>query len=44
VLHEGQIVLDVKGEERAGLTVDALVERFRRVRGQTIDDDELLMG
>jgi putative ABC transport system ATP-binding protein len=44
MLHEGQIVLDVKGEERAGLTVDALVERFRRVRGQTIDDDELLMG
>jgi putative ABC transport system ATP-binding protein len=43
MLHEGQIVLDVKGEERAGLTVDALVERFRRVRGQTIDDDELLM-
>jgi putative ABC transport system ATP-binding protein len=43
MLHEGQIVLDVKGEERAGLTVDALVERFRHVRGQTIDDDELLM-
>jgi putative ABC transport system ATP-binding protein len=43
MLHEGDVVLDVKGEERAGLTVDALVERFRRVRGQTIDDDELLM-
>jgi putative ABC transport system ATP-binding protein len=43
MLHEGEVVLDVEGEERAGLTVDALVERFRRVRGQTIDDDELLM-
>lgn len=43
MLHEGEVVLDVEGTERAGLTVDALVDRFRRVRGQTIDDDELLM-
>jgi putative ABC transport system ATP-binding protein len=43
MLHEGQVIFDVKGEERAGLTVDALVDRFRRVRGQVIDDDELLM-
>ena len=43
MLHEGEVIFDVKGEERAGLTVDALVDRFRRVRGQVIDDDELLM-
>ncbi len=43
MLHEGQVIFDVKGEERAGLTVDALVDKFRRVRGQIIDDDELLM-
>ena len=44
MLHEGRIVLDVKGEERAGLTVDELVAMFRRQRGQTIDDDALLIG
>jgi putative ABC transport system ATP-binding protein len=44
MLHEGRIVLDVKGEERAGLTVGALVAMFRRQRGQTLDDDALLIG
>jgi putative ABC transport system ATP-binding protein len=43
MLHEGRIVLDVKGEERAGLTVGALVAMFRKQRGQTIDDDALLI-
>ncbi len=44
MLHEGRIVLDVRGEERVGLGVDDLVAMFRRVRGQAIDDDELLIG
>ena len=44
MLHEGRIVLDVKGDERTGLTVDDLVEMFRRQRGQTLDDDALLIG
>lgn len=43
MLHEGKVVLDVKGEERAGLTVGALVAMFRRQRGETIDDDALLI-
>lgn len=43
MLHEGRIVLDVKGEERAGLTVGALVAMFRRQRGEVIDDDSLLI-
>lgn len=43
MLHEGKVVLDVKGEERAGLTVGALVAMFRRQRGQAIDDDALLI-
>lgn len=43
MLHEGKIVLDVKGDERAGMTVGSLVAMFRRQRGETIDDDALLM-
>ena len=43
MLHEGKLVLDVKGAERAGLTVGALVAMFRKQRGQTIDDDALLI-
>ncbi|SHO61084.1 putative ABC transport system ATP-binding protein [Pseudoxanthobacter soli DSM 19599] len=43
MLHEGNIVLDVSGTERAGLGVDDLVAMFRKVRGQEIEDDALLM-
>ncbi|MCW5696879.1 MAG: ABC transporter ATP-binding protein [Bauldia sp.] len=44
MLHEGKVVLDVRGSERTGLTVDDLVAKFRNVRGKAIDDDALLMG
>ena len=44
MLHEGKVVLDVKGDQRAGLGVDGLVDMFRRVRGRTLDDDALLIG
>ena len=44
MLHEGRIVLDVGGAERSSLTVEDLVAMFRRQRGQTLDDDELLIG
>ena len=43
MLHEGRIVLDVGGAERAGLAVEDLVEMFRKQRGQALDDDELLL-
>ena len=33
MLHEGRIVLDVKGDTRTGLTVDDLVAMFRKQRG-----------
>ncbi len=42
MLHEGKIVLDVSGATRQGMTVEDLVEMFRRKRGKAIDDDELL--
>ncbi|MDQ2704982.1 MAG: ATP-binding cassette domain-containing protein, partial [Pseudomonadota bacterium] len=44
MLHGGEIVLDVRGEERKDMQVEDLIEMFRRIRGQTIDDDELLIG
>jgi putative ABC transport system ATP-binding protein len=43
MLHEGRIVLDVRGAERANLTMDDLIAKFRTVRGAPIDDDELLI-
>jgi putative ABC transport system ATP-binding protein len=44
MLHEGEIVLDVSDPERRKLTVEDLVERFRRVRGQALEEDALLEG
>lgn len=44
MLHEGKVMLDVSGEERASLTVEDLVAKFRQFRGgKVIDDDSLLM-
>jgi putative tryptophan/tyrosine transport system ATP-binding protein len=44
MLHEGQVVLDVRGDERQGMTVEDLLHLFERARGQELDDDTLLLG
>jgi putative ABC transport system ATP-binding protein len=44
MLHEGQVVLDVAGDERKGLTVTDLLAMFERVRGEKLADDALLLG
>ena len=40
---ELQIALDVGGEDRAGMSVESLVQRFQRARKQELVDDELLL-
>ncbi|MEG3617387.1 ABC transporter ATP-binding protein [Magnetovibrio sp. PR-2] len=44
MLHEGRVVLDVKGDERKGLKVEDLLHMFEKVRGSEIDDDALLLS
>jgi putative ABC transport system ATP-binding protein len=44
MLHQGQVVLDVEGEKRAGLGVADLLDMFEKTRGETIADDSLLLG
>lgn len=44
MMHEGRIVFDVEGGERAGLDVPDLLQLFARVRGRELDDDTLLLG
>ena len=44
MLHGGEIVLDVAGDSRKTLQVEDLIAMFRRIRGQTLDDDALLIG
>jgi putative ABC transport system ATP-binding protein len=44
MLHKGEIVLDISREERLGLTVQGLVDKFSEVRHEALMDDELLLS
>ena len=44
MLHGGEIVLDVAGDNRKNLQVEDLIDMFRKMRGETLDDDALLIG
>ncbi|OZG73871.1 ABC transporter ATP-binding protein [Hahella sp. CCB-MM4] len=44
MLHEGQIIFDIHGEERASTTVADLLNLFERKRGEVLADDALLLG
>ena len=39
MMDSGRIVLDIKGEERDGLTVDGLLEKFSVGVGKELDND-----
>lgn len=44
MLHQGQVVLDVSGEKRKGVSVSDLLQMFEKVRGEQVSDDALLLG
>lgn len=44
MLHQGQVVLDVSGSDRAGMDVPDLLHMFEKVRGEKITDDALLLS
>ena len=44
MLHQGQVVLDVSGDERKRLDVPDLLQMFEKVRGEKLADDALLLG
>lgn len=44
LMENGNVVLDVKGEERAHLTVDDLLRRFREGTGHDLDNDRILLS
>ena len=43
LLHAGELLLDVHGEQRAKMSVQDLVEEFHRARGEALVDDGLLL-
>ena len=43
MLDRGEIVLDLDSRQKTGMTIEALLAKFARVRGEPIQDDELLL-
>ena len=44
MLHQGRIVVDVQGEEKANLTVQDLMDLFHKNSGQVLSNDELILN
>ncbi len=44
MMNQGEIILDVSGEERESLTVEDLMERFRQLSGERMNNDRMLLS
>ena len=44
MMSEGQIVLDIRGEEKQKLTVEDLLHQFEKVSGQEFTSDKAILG
>ena len=44
MMHEGQIILDINGEDKKKLTVEALLDRFGKVSGEEFANDRALLS
>ena len=44
LMSAGNIVYDVKGEERKNLTVNDLLDKFRQGTGKELDNDRILLS
>jgi len=44
MMHEGKVILDIKGEEKQDLTVENLLKRFGQVSGEEFANDRALLS
>ncbi len=44
MMDDGNIVLDLNSEERKNLTVDGLLQKYRDVKGEILDNDRILLS
>ena len=44
MMNNGKIIFDCRGEEKAKLTVEELLEKFAQISGSTLDKDRALLG
>ena len=43
MMHQGKIILDVAGADKAGMTIEDLIERFYTVKGEEFSQDRMLL-
>ncbi|TFB19543.1 ABC transporter ATP-binding protein [Filobacillus milosensis] len=44
MMDKGQIIFDIKGEEKQNLTIKDLLDEFQRIRGKQIESDKAVLG
>lgn len=44
MMHEGRIILDIRGEEKQNLTVEDLLKRFGKASGEEFANDRVLLA
>lgn len=44
MMNEGQVALDISGDEKKSLTVEYLLMKFEQASGETFDDDKALLS
>ena len=44
MMHNGEIILDISGNEKKKLTVDALVKKFYNIKHEALTNDEVLLS
>ena len=44
MMHEGRVILDIKGEEKQSLTVEDLLKRFGQISGEEFANDRALLA
>lgn len=44
MMNNGQIIFDVKGEEKKNLTVNSLLQKFTEISGSEFANDRMLLS
>jgi putative ABC transport system ATP-binding protein len=43
MMHRGAVIMDIRGEEKARLTVKDLLQRFFKAQGEELSSDKMLL-
>ncbi len=43
MMDDGEIILDIKGNEKANLTMEDIVERFKQIKNKELSNDQMML-